>query len=301
MRVHVVDGTYELFRHFFAVPSTKNADGVEVGAVRAVVGSMLTLLGDGATHVGVATDQVVESFRNELWPGYKTGEGIEPALADQFPILDEAVAALGITLFPMVDREADDAMASAATVAAADPAVERILLCTPDKDLCQCVGGNTVQFDRRKGVILDAEGVREKFGVPPASIPDYLALVGDTADGFPGLPGWGKKSAATVLAHYGHIEDIPDSANVWAVKVRGAAKLAETLASERELALLFKDLATLRPHPLVIEKVEELRWAGPRPEFEGICERLGAKGQLRRAIALAKERQAKGLLGPIRK
>jgi len=290
MQVHLIDGTYELFRHYFAVPPHHDPSGVDVGAVRGVVSTLIGLLDEGATHLGVATDTVVESFRNELWPGYKTGEDIEPALANQFPILDEAVAALGVALFPMVDREADDAMASAATVAAADRAVERILLCTPDKDLCQCVGGRTVQFDRRQGIILDAEAVREKFGVPPASIPDYLALVGDKADGFPGLPGWGKKSAATVLAYYGHIEDIPDSANVWAVKVRGAAKLAETLAEERELALRFKDLATLRPLPPVIEKVEELRWTGPRPEFESICERLGAKGQLRRAIALAKGR-----------
>ena len=248
---------------------------------------MLGLLDEGATHIGVATDTVIESFRNDLWPGYKTGEGIEPVLRNQFPILDEAVAALGVVLFPMIEREADDAMASAAKVAAADPRVERILLCTPDKDLCQCVGGRIVQFDRRKGVILDADGVREKFGVPPASIPDYLALVGDTADGFPGLSGWGAKSAAKVLAHYGRIEDIPDSANVWAVKVRGAARLAQTLADERELALRFKELATLRPDPPVIEKVDELRWTGPRPDFEAICKRLGAPGQLRRAIALA--------------
>jgi len=290
MQVHLVDGTYELFRHYFAVPPHLDPTGVDVAAVRGVVSSLLGLLDEGATHMGVATDTVVESFRNELWPDYKTGEGIEPTLRNQFPILDETITALGIALFPMVDREADDAMASAANVASADRQVERILLCTPDKDLCQCVGGRVVQFDRRKGIILDAEGVREKFGVPPASIPDFLALVGDAADGFPGLAGWGKKSAATVLAHYGHIEEIPDSANVWAVKVRGAAKLAETLASQRDLALRFKELATLRPNPPVIEKVEELRWTGPLPEFEGICKRLGAPGQLRRATALAKGR-----------
>jgi 5'-3' exonuclease len=290
MRVHLVDGTYELFRHFFAVPAHRDPAGIDVGAVRGVVSSLLGLLSEGATHIGVATDTVVESFRNDLWPGYKTGEGIEPVLKDQFPILDEAVTALGVALFPMVDREADDAMASAAMVATADPAVEQILLCTPDKDLCQCVGGRTVQFDRRKGVTLDSEGVREKFGVLPESIPDYLALVGDSADGFPGLRGWGAKSAAKVLAHYGHIEDIPDSANVWAVKVRGAAKLAETLAGGRELALLFKDLATLRPDPPVIETVEELRWTGPRPEFEAFCERIGARGQYHRAVALAEKR-----------
>lgn len=290
MQVHLVDGTYELFRYYFAVPPHQDPNGIDVAAVRGVVSSLLGLLDEGATHLGVATDTVVESFRNELWPGYKTGEGIEPPLRSQFPILEEAVTALGVTLFPMVDREADDAMASAAKVAAADPEVERILLCTPDKDLCQCVGDRTVQFDRRKGVVLDAEGVREKFGVSPESIPDYLALVGDSADGFPGLPGWGAKSASKVLAHYGHIEDIPDSANVWAVKVRGAAKLAETLATQRELALRFKDLATLRPDPPVIKSVEELHWTGPRPEFEALCERLGARGQLRRAAALVKKR-----------
>ena len=290
MQVHLVDGTYELFRHYFAVPPHLDPTGVDVAAVRGVVSTLLGLLDEGATHLGVATDTVIESFRNDLWPGYKTGEGIEPVLRNQFPILDEAVAALGVALFPMIEREADDAMASAAKAAAADPRVERILLCTPDKDLCQCVGGRTVQFDRRKGVILDADGVREKFGVPPASIPDYLALVGDTADGFPGLSGWGAKSAAKVLAHYGRIEDIPDSANVWAVKVRGAARLAQTLADERELALRFKDLATLRPDPPVIEKVDELRWTGPLPGFEGTCERLGAPGQLRRAKALAERR-----------
>lgn len=292
MQVHLVDGTYELFRHYFAVPPHLDPLGVDVGAARGVVSSLLGLLDEGATHIGVATDTVIESFRNELWPGYKTGEGIEPALKNQFPVLDDAVAALGMTLFPMIDREADDGMASAAKVAAKDPGVKRILLCTPDKDLCQCVGDRIVQFDRRKGVILDAEGVREKFGVPPESIPDYLALVGDTADGFPGLSGWGAKSAAKVLAHYGHIEDIPDSVNVWAVKVRGAARLAETLAENRELALLFKDLATLRPDPPLIESVEELRWTGPLPEFASICERLGAPGQLRRALALAERRLA---------
>jgi len=294
MQVHLVDGTYELFRHYFALPPRLDATGVDVAAVRGVVSSLLGLLDDGASHLGVATDTVVESFRNDLWPGYKTGEGIDPGLLAQFAILEEAVTALGLALFPMVEREADDALASAARVAADDPSVERILLCTPDKDLCQCVGGRTVLFDRRKGILLDASGVREKFGVAPESIPDYLALVGDSADGFPGLPGWGAKSAARLLAHYGHIEDIPDSANVWAVKVRGAANLALTLATQRERALLFRDLATLRPDPPVIPNVEALRWRGPQPGFEAVCERLGARGQQRRAVALAQGRSSQG-------
>ena len=290
LQVHLVDGTYELFRHYFAVPSHLDAKGVDVGATRGVVGSVLSLLEEGATHVGVATDHVVESFRNDLWPDYKTGEGIEPDLKNQFSILEEAIAALGVALFPMVEREADDAMASAAQVAAADARVGRGLLCTPDKDLGQCVGGRIVQLDRRKRVTLDAKGVKEKFGVPPESIPDYLALVGDSADGFPGLPGWGAKSAARVLARYAHIEDIPDSANVWSVKVRGAARLAETLAEKRDLAMRFKHLATLAPDPPVIETIDELEWKGPTPEFEKVCERLGAPAQLRRAKQLAEKR-----------
>jgi 5'-3' exonuclease len=285
--VHLIDGTYELFRHYFAVPSRRDANGVEIAATRGVVGSLLALLDEGATHVGVATDHVVESFRNDLWDDYKTGEGIEPDLKGQFPILEEAISALGLALFPMVEREADDGMASAAAVAVADGRVERVLLCTPDKDLGQCVGGRVVQLDRRKELVLDAAGIEAKFGVPPASIPDYLALVGDSADGFPGLAGWGAKSAAKVLAHYGHIEDIPDSANVWAVKVRGAARLAETLAEQRDLAMRFKELATLVPDPPVIESVDELEWTGPTPEFEKICERLGSPAHLRKAQRLA--------------
>ncbi len=287
MDVHLIDGTYELFRHYFAVPPQRDAQGIEVGAVRGVLDSLIGLLGEGATHVGVATDHVIESFRNELWPGYKTGEGIEPELLAQFPILEEATLALGVALFAMVDREADDGMASAAAVAAADRRVARVLLCTPDKDLGQCVGGKVVQLDRRKGIVYDAAGIEKKFGVPPSAIPDYLALVGDSADGFPGLKGWGAKSSATVLARYGRLEDIPLDAAEWDVKVRGAARLAAVLAAERELALLFKRLATLVPEPPVIESVDELAWQGPRPELEALCERLRAPRVYERACKVA--------------
>ncbi len=233
MEVHLLDGTYELFRHYFAVPSYRNSAGEEVGAVRGVLGTVLTMLEDGATHLGVATDHVIESFRNELWPGYKTGAGVDPDLLGQFPLLEEALEALGVRVWAMVDQEADDALAAAAALASADPRVERVLICTPDKDLAQCVvDPRVVQLDRRSGRLFDEAGVREKFGVPPASIPDWLGLVGDSADGFPGLPGWGAKSATTVLARYGHIEAIPEDGDAWDVEVRGAAKLAATLACE---------------------------------------------------------------------
>ena len=286
MDVHLVDGTYELFRHYFAVPPHSDRDGVEVGAVRGVLDSLVSLLAEGATHVGVATDHVVESFRNELWADYKTGEGIEPELQTQFPILEEAIEALGVRLFPMVEREADDGMASAAAVAADDPRVGTVHLCTPDKDLAQCVGGKVVQLDRRKRITYDAAGVEEKFGVPPSAIPDYLALVGDAADGFPGLKGWGAKSSATILARYGSLEAIPLDAEKWDVKVRGAAKLAAVLAEGRDRALLFKDLALLRPLPAVIEDVDELAWRGPQPTFDAFCERIRAPRTLERARAL---------------
>ena len=224
MLVHLVDGTYELFRHFYAMPPEKNADGLEVAAIQGVLASMLYLLGDGATHLAVATDHVIESFRNDLWPGYKTGAGIEPALLAQFHPLEQALSAMGVVVFPMVEFEADDALAAAAAVAAADPRVARVLICTPDKDLAQCVfGERVVQFDRRARQMRDEAGVVKKFGVPPASIPDYLALVGDSADGYPGLPGWGAKSAAAVLARYGSIDQIPDRASQW--DVHGARRL----------------------------------------------------------------------------
>ncbi len=289
MDVHLVDGTYELFRHHFAVPSHLDANGIEVAATRGVVGSMLQLLEDGATHVAVATDHVVESFRNDLYDGYKTSEGMDPVLLTQFPMLEDALEALGVTVWAMVDQEADDGLAAGASVAGADERVGRVLICTPDKDLGQCVGGTVFQFDRRKGELRDADGVRAKFGVGPASIPDYLALVGDTADGFPGLPGWGAKSTATVLAHYEHLEAIPALAKDWAVDVRGAVKLATALAAQQEDAALFKVLATLRTdHP--VGAVDEWRWTGPTPELAAWAGRLGARGFVERADRLASRR-----------
>jgi 5'-3' exonuclease len=291
MNVHLVDGTYELFRSFYAkIPGHRDAHGVEVGAVRGVVTSMIAMLEEGATHIGVATDHVVESFRNALWDGYKTGEGIDPVLASQFPLLEEALAAFGIAVWAMVDQEADDALAAAAQLAVADERVEQVVICTPDKDLGQCVGGKVVQLDRRNRRLLDAAGVREKFGVDPESIPDYLALVGDTADGFPGLPGWGAKSAAVVLGHYGHIEAIPDDQRRWAVDVRGAATLAETLRRLRELALQFRVLATLRVDAAV-GAVDDWRWTGTGAGFDEWSERLGSAGLAKRTATLATARQ----------
>ncbi|HVA73000.1 MAG TPA: 5'-3' exonuclease H3TH domain-containing protein [Acidimicrobiales bacterium] len=268
VRVHLVDGTYELFRHFFGAPPHANSAGQEVAAVRGVLSSVLALIEDGATHVGVATDHVIESFRNDMWPGYKTSAGVDPLLLGQFGLLEEALALMGAAVWPMVELEADDALASAAAVAASDPTVDQVVVCTPDKDLAQCVTGTrVVQLDRRKGAIIDEQGVVAKFGVPPASIPDYLALVGDSADGFPGLPGWGAKSAAAVLAVYGHLESIPDSGAQWKVNVRAGGTLAATLAASRGLAMLFRDLATLRTEPPVISGVSELLWSGPDAKF----------------------------------
>jgi 5'-3' exonuclease len=272
MKVHLVDGTYELFRHFFGVPSHHNDEGREVAAIRGVLGSVFGMLSDGATHVGVATDHVIESWRNDLWPGYKTGEGVDPELWSQSGPLEDALVALGVTVWPMVDDEADDALASAAVVAAADPAVEQVIICTPDKDLGQCVTGRrVVQLDRRKNVMLDEAGVKAKFGVGPASIPDYLALVGDSADGFPGLPGWGAKSAAAVLDRWTHVENIPANGLHWDVTVRGAAKLAASLREGQEAVALFKRLATLRIDPSLVATVEDLRWKGPTEQFAAIC------------------------------
>ncbi|HEX4434167.1 MAG TPA: 5'-3' exonuclease H3TH domain-containing protein [Acidimicrobiales bacterium] len=291
MKVHLVDGTYELFRHFFGAPPHRTADGHEVAAVRGVVGSVLQLLGEGATHVGVATDHVIESFRNDLWPGYKTGEGVDPDLWSQAWPLETVLTALGVLVWPMVDVEADDALASGAAVADDDPAVEQVIICTPDKDLGQCVRGTrVVQLDRRKDTTIDEDGVIAKFGVGPASIPDYLALVGDSADGFPGLAGWGAKSAATVLARWRHIEDIPDDAGDWDVTVRGAAKLATTLREGRPEARLFKDLATLRIDRALLGRVDDLRWQGPTADFGAVCAALDAPGIARRAEALAATR-----------
>ena len=287
MDVYLLDGTYELFRHFFAVPPHRDREGREAGAVVGVLESVLRLFAEGVTHLGVATDHVVESFRNDLWPGYKTGEGIDPALFGQFAPLEDALQALGVRVWPMVDLEADDALAAAAVRAAEDASVRRVVIATPDKDLSQCVGGKIVQLDRRKRETRDSAAVEERFGVPPDAIPDYLALVGDSADGFPGLPGWGAKSSAVVLARYGHIEAIPADPDAWDVKVRGAAKLAATLDEQRDLAFLFRDLATLRTDAEVFASVEELRWAGPTPDFAAVAEQLRAPALLTRAEAVA--------------
>jgi 5'-3' exonuclease len=291
VRAHLVDGTYELFRQYLAPrPGHLDQSGIEIGGTRAVVQSILTMLDEGATHVGVATDHVIESFRNDLWPGYKTGAGIDPLLFAQFPLLEEALAALGVAVWAMVDLEADDALASAAAVAAADAAVEQVVICTPDKDLGQCVGGKVVQLDRRKDILLDAEGVHAKFGVYPPSIPDWLALVGDSADGFPGLPGFGAKTAAALLERYGHIEAIPDDAREWDVAgLRGAERLAVTLATGRSVAELFKVLATLRLDAPV-GNVADWEWRGPGPDFADWCERFGWPKLAGRAHALATKR-----------
>ncbi|HEX4529947.1 MAG TPA: 5'-3' exonuclease H3TH domain-containing protein [Acidimicrobiia bacterium] len=289
--VHLVDGTYELFRHHFAVPSHLDPDGMEVAAVRGVLGTVMGMLEQGATHVGVATDHVIESFRNDLWIGYKTSAGMDPELLAQFPLLEDGLEALGVTVWPMVDLEADDALASAARLARDDDRVKRALICTPDKDLGQCVEDpQVVQLDRRQGgKVLDEAAVRERFGVEPRSIPDYLALVGDSADGFPGLPGWGAKSTATVLARYGHLAAIPDDVRAWEVEVRGAAKLAATLAGAREAAELFLDLATLRTNADV-GAVDDWEWRGATPELGAWATRLGAENLVGRAERLATRR-----------
>lgn len=275
MQIHLIDGTYELFRHFYAWPSMRDADGREVGAVKGVLASILSMTKEGATHLGVATDHVIESFRNDLYPGYKTGAGIDPDLQAQFPLLEDALRALGIVVWPMVEFEADDALAAAAALAEKDRRVDRVVICTPDKDLAQCVRGTRViQRDRRKRVERDQAGVIEKFGVPPASIPDYLALVGDAADGYPGLRGWGAKSAGAVLMKYGHFEAIPQDPRAWGVDVNNPAGLSQTLRAEWDNALLFRDLATLRLDIPLFQNVDELRWNGPTPEFEALGKRL---------------------------
>jgi 5'-3' exonuclease len=275
--VYLVDGTYELFRHYYALPSARDAGGHEVGAVRGVLASLLGMIKGGATHVAVATDHVIESFRNGLWPGYKTSEGVEPDLLAQFPMLEEVLAAAGIVVWPMVEFEADDALAAGASAAAGDTRVERIIICTPDKDLGQCVRGNRiVQLNRRTRVTLDEAGVTQKFGVPPTSIPDYLALVGDTADGYPGLKGWGAKSSAAVLAKFLHLESIPLDSREWYVNAANASALADVFAREREQAMLFRTLATLRTDIPLFADVDQLRWNGPTPAFADIAARLDA-------------------------
>lgn len=277
VNVHLIDGTYELFRYFYAMPSALDADGREVGAIRGVVGSILGMLNRDATHVAVATDHVIESFRNRLWPGYKTSAGVDPDLLAQFHPLEEALRALGVAVWPMIEYEADDALAAAATRAALDPNVERVIICTPDKDLGQCVrGSRIVQLDRRRNITRDEPAIVAKFGVKPTSIPDYLALVGDAADGYPGLPGWGAKSTAAVLAKFEHLEAIPPDSRDWRVNAANAAALAATLQRERDRAFLFRDLATLRINIPLFETVEELRWTGPTPAFADIGARLDA-------------------------
>lgn len=279
MIVHLLDGTYELFRHFYAMPKQRDRDGHEAAAIIGVLGSVLGMLEGGTTHIGVATDHVIESFRNALWAGYKTGEGVEPELLAQFHPLEDALRAMGVVVWAMEEFEADDALAAAARLAAESREVEQVLICTPDKDLSQCVSGTrVVQFDRRKRELRDERGVVARFGVGPASIPDYLALVGDSADGYPGIRGWGEKASGAVLGRYAHLEQIPANANEWSVAVRGAARLSATLEENRKLALLFRTLATLRFDVPVFTTVNELRWRGPLAQFQNVAQHLGVPG-----------------------
>jgi 5'-3' exonuclease len=277
LEIYLVDGTYELFRHYYALPSARDEDGREVAAVRGVLASLLGMIKGGATHIAVATDHIIESFRNHLWPDYKTSEGIEPDLLAQFQLLEDVLSAAGILVWPMVEFEADDALAAAAIVAARDERVERVIICTPDKDLAQCVRGTRiVQLNRRTGVTLDELGVVQKFGVSPASIPDYLALVGDAADGYPGLPGWGAKSSAAVLAKFVHLESIPKDWREWRVNVASAGSLSDALNREWDRALLFRKLATLRTDITLFKNLDRLHWGGPNPGFDAIAARLDA-------------------------
>jgi len=286
MDVYLIDGTYELFRHFFAVPAMADVTGQEVGAVRGVLTSVLSMIERGATHLGVATDHVVESFRNDLYPGYKTSEGVDPELLSQFPILEQALEAMGVMVWPMIEFEADDALASAASRASQDDRVKQVLICTPDKDLSQCVvGTRVVQLDRRSNIVRDEAGVIAKFGVTPQSIPDFLAVVGDSADGFPGVAGWGLKAAALVLSQYPHLEDIPKDWREWHPSIRNARRLAESLFNAWNDALLFRTLATLRQDVRVFDNVDDLRWRGPQPDFEELCRRMRTPDLLRRVNA----------------
>jgi 5'-3' exonuclease len=286
LEVHLIDGTYELFRYYYALPSARDASGNEVAAVRGVLNSILGMIKGGATHIAVATDHIIESFRNALWPEYKTGNGIEPDLWAQFPLLEEALTAMGVVVWPMVEFEADDALAAGAMIAARDERVDRVIICTPDKDLAQCVSGTrVVQLNRRTNTIIDEAGVMAKFGVPPASIPDYLALVGDTADGYPGLDRWGAKSAAAVLARYLHFEDIPKDWREWRVNVTNAGALARTLFEEFDRALLFRTLATLRTDVPLFKSVDELRWKGPTEAFAALAAQLDGKAQDSKLLA----------------
>jgi len=284
MNVHLIDGTYELFRHFFAVPPAADLNGQEIGAVRGVLNSVLFMIERGATHIGVATDHVVESFRNDLYPGYKTSEGVPPELLSQFPILEEALEAMGVVVWPETYFEADDALAAAAAKSALDDRVSQVIICTPDKDLCQCVvGTRVVQLDRRREVVRDEAGVVAKFGVLPESIPDYLAVVGDSADGFPGVAGWGPKAASLTLSQYLHLEHIPKDFRAWHPSIRSAQRLSESLFSSWDNALLFRTLATLRLDVSVFDTVDELRWNGPLASFEDYSRRMKSPELLSRA------------------
>jgi 5'-3' exonuclease len=287
VNIHLLDGTYELFRHFFAVPKAADENGQEIAAVRGVLSSVLSMIEDGVTHIGVATDHVVESFRNDLYPGYKTSEGVPPELLSQFPILEQALVAMGVVVWPMVQFEADDALASAAHKAAQDDRVSRVFICTPDKDLGQCVSTTrVVQLDRMRGIVRDESGVVEKFGVHPVSIPDLLAVVGDSADGFPGIAGWGMKAAAQVFSQYPHLEDIPKEWEKWHTSIRRARSLSASLFEGWNNALLFRTLATLRVDVPVFTSVEQLLWKGPGPGFAEQSRRLKAPELLRRAQGL---------------
>lgn len=278
MQIHLIDGTYELFRSFYGPPPKKAPDGREVGATVGLLRSLLALLDQpGVTHAGVAFDHVVESFRNDLFAGYKTGEGIDPDLLAQFALAEDAVTALGLVVWPMTEFEADDAIATAAWRFGDDPAVERVIVCSPDKDLAQLVQGDRIVcWDRRREIVYDEAAVAAKYGVAPASIPDWLALVGDSADGIPGIPGWGAKSAATVLAQFGHIETIPDDVATWGLPAGRARRLQDSLAAQREQALLYRRLATLRGDAPIHETLDDLAWRGARPEFRPLCQELGA-------------------------
>ena len=286
MEVHLIDGTYELFRHFFAVPSATDSSGQEIGATRGVLASVLSMIEQGATHLGVATDHVVESFRNDLYPGYKTSEGVPPELLSQFPILEEALSAMGVFVWPMVYFEADDALASAAFNAAQDERVSQVIICTPDKDLAQSVvGTRVVQCDRRREIVRDEAGIIAKFGVRPQSIPDYLAVVGDSADGYPGLAGWGTKAAALTFSRYFHLEDVPKDWHEWHPSIRKARTLSESLFSSWDDAVLFRTLATLRLDVPVFDSVDDLRWRGPQKRFEDWCRRLKSPTLFSRAFS----------------
>ncbi len=295
MNIYLVDGTYELFRHYYAVPPAKDPDGIEVGAVRGVLTSVLGMIREGTTHIAVATDHVIESFRNDLWPGYKTSEGVPPDLLAQFPVLEEVLTAAGIVVWPMIEFEADDALASGAAAAARDKRVKQVIICTPDKDLGQCVEGTRiVQLNRRTQIVMDEAGVIAKFGVAPESIPDYLALVGDSADGYPGLPRWGAKSSSAVLAKFHHLESIPSDPRHWGVNVAGAPTLAATLCEQRQQALLFRTLATLRSDIPLFKNVDELRWNGPKPDFDAWSKRLDAAKTDRSSRGAKKMSNSKG-------